>query len=142
MNEYTLQELKVGMTASFTHKITKEMEDAFRTITGDENPLHQDDAFAREVSAGKFSGHAAFGMLTASLYSTMAGMYLPGKYSLIHSLEELSFTRPVFVGDELTVNGEIVDVDEALRLIRLKVTIRNQAQKVVSKAKMKVLVMK
>lgn len=142
MNEYTLSEIQVGMKASFQREITLDMENRFREISGDENPLHQDDAFAGEISGGKFQSHVAFGMLTASLYSTIAGMYLPGKYSLIHSLEELSFMKPVFVGDVLTVSAEVVDKDEALRLIRLKVTIKNQDNKSVSRAKMKVLVMK
>ena len=142
MNEYTLSEIEVGMQASFVKQITPAMEDAFREISGDDNPLHRDDDFARELSEGRFGGHAAFGMLTASLYSTMAGMYLPGKYSLIHSFDELSFVNPVFAGDELEVSGKVVDKNEALKLIVLKVTIKNQDKKIVSKAKMKVLVMK
>lgn len=142
MNEYVFDEIEVGMQASFKKKITKEMEDAFRQISGDENPLHKDNEFAREISEGKFQSHAVFGMLTASLYSTVAGMYLPGKYSLIHSFEEISFMNPVFVGDELTVEAEVTDKDEAFKLIRLKVTIKNQNNKKVSRAKMKVLVMK
>lgn len=73
MNEYRFADIAIGMEASFQKTITTEMEDAFREISGDENPLHRDDAFAREISGGKFSGHAAFGMLTASMYSTMAG---------------------------------------------------------------------
>ena len=142
MNEYVFDEIEAGMQASFKKKITKEMEDAFRQISGDENPLHKVNEFAREISGGKFQSHAVFGMLTASLYSTVAGMYLPGKYSLIHSFEEISFMNPVFVGDELTVEAEVTDKDEAFKLIRLKVTIKNQNNKKVSRAKMKVLVMK
>lgn len=142
MNEYTISELEVGTKASFTRRITKEMEDGFRSISGDENPLHKDDEFACRISNGKFSQHAVFGMLTASLYSTLAGMYLPGKYSLIHSFEELSFLKPVFVGDELFVEGEVTDKDENLGLIRIKVMIKNQNNTSVSRAKMKVLVMK
>lgn len=142
MNEYSIAEIEIGTKATFKRQITKAMEDAFRMISGDENPLHKDDTFAVKVSDGKFKSHAAFGMLTASLYSTVAGMYLPGKYSLIHSFEELSFMKPVFAGDELTVDAEVTDKDEALKLIRLKVTIKNQHNKFVSKAKMKVLVMK
>lgn len=142
MNEYTFDEIKVGMAASFTRVITKEMEDSFRVISGDDNPLHKDDDFALQVSEGRFKGHAAFGMLTASLYSTAAGMYLPGKYSLIHSFDEISFMKPVFVGDELTVNAEVTDKIDGLKMIRLKVEIKNQNNKKVSKAKMKVLVMK
>lgn len=142
MNEYAIGDIEIGMEASFSKVITKEMEDSFRIISGDENPLHKDDDFARECSGGKYKGHVAFGMLTASLYSTIAGMYLPGKYSLIHSLEEISFLKPVFAGDELTVSGEVIDKNEDLRLIVLKVKISNQDKKVVSRAKMKVLVMK
>ena len=142
MNEYTLKDIVIGLEASFTKKITSEMEDTFRVITGDDNPLHRDDEFAREIGGGKFRSHASFGMLTASLYSTIAGMYLPGKYSLIHSFDEISFLKPVFAGDVLTVTGTVVDKNEDLKLIMLKVVIRNQDNKMVSRAKMKVLVLK
>ena len=97
---------------------------------------------SNQMGNGKYDSHVAFGMLTASMYSTIAGMYLPGKYSLIHSFEELSFLKPVFAGDVLTVTGEVIDKNEMLKLIRLKVEIKNQDNKKVSRAKMKVLVMK
>lgn len=142
MNEYAMSQISVGMTETFKREITSEMEQAFRMISGDENPLHQSDEFAKEVGNGKFHSHVTFGMLTASLYSTMAGMYLPGKYSLIHSLDEVAFLKPVFAGDVLTVTGEVTDKNEALGLIQLKVIIRNQDNKNVSRAKMKVLVLK
>lgn len=142
MNRYLFSELEVGMKASFEKSITSDMEDAFRQISGDDNPLHRDDEFAREISDGRFDSHVSFGMLTASLYSTIAGVYLPGENSLIHSFEELSFLSPVYVGDRLRVEGEIVDIINDLRLIRLKVKVYNQNNKVVSRAKMKVLVMK
>lgn len=142
INDWELSEIAVGMKASFKRTITSEMEDAFRCISGDENPLHHDDVFACEISKGKFKKHVSFGMLTASLYSTIAGMYLPGKNSLIHSFEEISFLKPVFVGDTLTVEGQVVDKLDDLKLIRLKVTIYNQDKRVVSRAKIKVLVMK
>ena len=142
MNEYTFSEMCVGMSEMFQREITSAMEHSFRELSGDENPLHQDDVYAREVGMGKFSSHVVYGMLTASLYSTIAGMYLPGKYSLIHSFEEISFLKPVFAGDILTVVGEVIEKEEALKLIRLKVAINNQDGKCVSRAKMKVLVLK
>ncbi len=142
MNELPFDEIKVGDRAEFRKVITGEMEDAFREISGDENPLHRDDEYASEIGDGRFQSHVSFGMLTASLYSTIAGMYLPGKYSLIHSFDELSFLKPVYAGDELTVTGEVVDRIPDLKLIILKVNIRNQDGKLVSKAKMKVLVLK
>lgn len=142
MNEYVFSEIEIGMKESFQKTITLEMEEAFRQITGDENPLHKDDEFAKEISGGKFQGHAVFGMLTASLYSTLAGMYLPGKYSLIHSFDEISFLKPVFVGDILMVSAQVTDKEDSLGLIRLKASIKNQDNKLVSRAKIKVLVMK
>lgn len=142
MNEYTFSDVRVGMKESFTKEITNEMEDAFRMICGDENPLHWDDKYTKEVFDKKYEKHVTFGMLTASLYSTIVGVYLPGKYSLIHSFDELSFMKPVFAGDVLTVVGEVMDIDEALRLIRIKVVIKNQLEEKVSKAKMKIKVLR
>ena len=142
MNRYRLSDINVGMKESFVRTISSDMELGFRVISGDENPLHKDDQFARDISNGKYEKHVSFGMLTASLYSTFAGVYLPGENSLIHSFEELSFLRPVFVGDRLEIEGEVIDKQVDLRLIRLKVIIRNQNNKVVSRAKMKVLVLR
>ncbi len=142
MNEYTIDQIEVGMSEKFSKTVTKEMEDGFRLITGDENPLHQDDLYAKEISDGGFKGHVSFGMLTASLLSTLAGVYLPGKYSLIHSIEDISFKKPVYVGDELTVTGEVTDKNVDLKLIMIKVDVKKQDNSTVCKAKMKVLVMK
>lgn len=142
MNEYTFDEIQPGMTVSFSKIINPEMEDLFRKITGDNNPLHRDDEFAREISNNKFGKHATFGMLTASLYSTLAGMYMPGKYSLIHSFDEISFIKPVYLGDTLNVQGVVDDVNPSLKLIQLKCKITNQNNKLVSRAKMKVFVLK
>ena len=142
MNEYTYNEIDINHTERFKIVITQEMEDCFRHITGDLNPMHSDDEFVKEVSSGKFKKHICFGMLTASLYSTFAGMYLPGKYSLIHSLESVDFKMPVYVGDELTVSGIVKEKQDGLNLIIIDIIIRNQDGKVVSKTRMKNLVQK
>ena len=141
MNEYLYDQIEIGMSESFMSSVTMEMEDSFRVITGDMNPLHRDDDFARDVGNGKFKGHVAFGMLTASLYSTIAGVYMPGKYSLIHSMD-IKFQKPVYAGDLLKVTGTVVNKQDGLKLIELKVNITNQENKCVSKANMKVLVLK
>ena len=142
MNEYTFEQIEIGHKESFVKTITTEMEDAFRKMTGDENPLHKVDSFAVEIGEGKFKSHVTFGMLTASLYSTLAGVYLPGKYSLIHSIANISFKKPVFAGDELTVTGVVKDKQDELKLLLVEVKITNQNGKVVSKADMKILVQK
>lgn len=140
MNEYRFSDLKIGQAESFEVQVTKEMEDRFREITGDINPLHRDDSFARDIGDGKFNGHVVFGMLTASFYSTLAGVWLPGKNSLIHSLD-IKFQKPVYAGDKLVVRGEVIDKQDELKLIRVKAVIRNEKNESVSKAEMKILVM-
>ena len=141
MNTYCFSEVFVGQKESFEVTITEETEKCFRNLTGDCNPLHHDDAFACEIGDGRFKSHVIFGMLTASYYSTLAGVYLPGKYSLIHSMN-IKFQKPVYPGDTLTISGEITDKQEELKLIQVKGTIRNQNGQNVSKADMKVLVLK
>lgn len=141
MNEFSFRELYYGQSESFRVTVTKELEDCFRMMTGDVNPLHLNDDFAQEVGNGKFRSHVTFGMLTASFYSTLIGVYLPGKYSLIHSLD-IKFQKPVYMGDELTVMGEVIGLQEELKLIQIKATIKNQMSQKVSQADIKVLVMK
>lgn len=141
MNEYTFSELYIGQKESFEVRITETEEECFRNLTGDCNPLHRDDAFACEIGNGRFKSHVTFGMLTASYYSTLAGVWLPGKYSLIHSMN-IKFQKPVYPGDTLTISGEITDKQDELKLIQVKGTIKNQNGQNVSKADMKVLVLK
>ena len=138
MNAYHFSDLQIGMTESFSHVVTEKEEDSFRGITGDLNPLHRDDTFAVENGQGKFKKHVTFGMLTAAFYSTLAGMYLPGKYSVIHSLE-IKFIKPVYAGDELKITGTISGLQDVLRLLEIKARIENQDGLCVSKAKIKVL---
>ena len=67
---------------------------------------------------------------------------MPGKYSLIHSVDQISFKKPVYAGDVLTVRGTVEDKQDGLNLIKLKVRITNQENKCVMTAGMKVLVQK
>ena len=136
MNNYKFEELTVGMTESFKVLITEEMLDAFKGITGDVNPLHNDEEFAK---AKGHPGRVAYGMLTASFLSTLAGVYIPGERSLIQQVET-KFANPVYIGDELTVKGEITELIESVQRLELKVTITNQNGKKVLRGKMQILV--
>lgn len=128
MNEYTIDTMYEGLTESFTVNITQEMLDSFRTITGDTNPMHTDDEFAKQNG---FPQKIAYGMLTASFISTLAGVYLPGRHCLIHSVET-NFVKPVFVGDTLTVQGICKTVDKRFGQAVIQISIKNQnGQKVV-----------
>ena len=131
MNRYTIDTIKVGLKYSFESEVTSEKLQAFTLISGDFNPLHTDKEHAVK------RGHpdvVVYGMLTASLYSTLVGVYLPGELALLQEVQT-QFKRPVYVGDTLTLEGEVVDVHTLLRRIEIKAVIRNQHGKVVSKAK-------
>ena len=134
MNEYRYEEIDTGQRESFSVTVTEEMMLSFRTITGDINPLHNDEDYA--VSKGH-PGKVVYGMLTASLLSTLAGVYLPGKNSLIHEVK-IKFSKPVYIGDTLTVEGIVEEKHDVYSLIILKVLIRNQNGDKVLKATMQV----
>ena len=136
MNNYKFEELNVGMTESFKVTITEAMLEAFKGITGDVNPLHNDEEFAK---AKGHPGRVAYGMLTASFLSTLAGVYIPGERSLIQQVET-KFAKPVYIGDELTVTGEITELVESVQRLELKVTITNQDGKKVLRGTMGILV--
>lgn len=136
MNRYTYEELNTGHKESFTVTVTERERDMFREITGDVNPLHNDEAYAKEKGHDKC---VAFGMLSASYLSTLAGVYLPGERSLIQKTE-VQFRKPVYVGDTLTVSGEITEKNDTFRIIVLKVEIKNQDGVKVVKGKMEIAV--
>ena len=110
------------------------MFDKFKEITGDINPLHNNEDFAKDLG---HKGRVAFGMLTASFLSTLAGVYLPGERSLIHSVET-KFTKPVYIGDVLNVSGEVVEINDTVNQIVLRVAIKNQNEEKILRGKMKV----
>ena len=122
MNHYTLAEMTPGLTEEFTVTVTPEMMDAFRAITGDVSPIHIDADYARGRG---FPGRVVYGMLGASFFSTLAGVYLPGEHCLLHGVE-CKFARPVFIGDVLTVSGTVTEVNETFREITVKAVITNQ----------------
>ena len=101
-NAYGYGEIREGQTECFRVEVTAEKMELFEAITGDQNPLHLDDGFARQMG---YDGRVAYGMLTASFYSTLAGMYLPGRWSLIHSVEA-KFLRPVPPSDHKSGNPQ------------------------------------
>lgn len=134
MNCYKWEELKVGLTESFEILINDAKMKAFCEMTGDMNPLHSDEEFAKKQG---YPLKVGFGMLTASFLSTLAGVYLPGERSLIHAVD-IKFVRPVFPGDCLTVTGRVEELNDTVRQIVLKVVIVNQMQEKVLRGKMKV----
>tara|TARA_B110000211_G_C14041625_1_gene537044 strand:- start:267 stop:686 length:420 start_codon:yes stop_codon:yes gene_type:complete len=134
MNEYLFSEIKLGIKHSFTVEINKDMMQKFLDISGDNNPMHLDVTYAKSKG---MKSRVAYGMLTSAFYSKLVGVYLPGKFSLLHSID-LQFTKPVFIGDKLTVFGEVFEINEIFRQIVVKAFISNQDMQKISRAKIKI----
>ena len=131
MNRFAYDDLTVGQTAEFSREITAEMMESFCRISGDTNPLHNDAQFAKSKG---YDSVVVYGMLTASLYSCLAGVYLPGCNCLLHSVHS-DFLKPVFVGDVLTVSGRVSEKVDTFRQLIIRAVIRNQDGVKVSRAR-------
>lgn len=136
MNKYTIENLREGTTESFEVSITEEMYERFREISGDVNPLHNDTDYAKKKG---YKDKVCYGLLTSSFYSTLAGVYLPGEHSLIHSID-IKFLKPVFAGDKLVITGKVSEIFAEMQMIVVKAKIENQNSKIVSKAAIKILI--
>jgi 3-hydroxybutyryl-CoA dehydratase len=131
MNEFIFDELKIGEEATFGAEITEEMMGNFFAISGDSNPLHLEQEYAHKFG---FKGRVVYGLLTSSFYSTLVGVYLPGKYALLQGIKKINFLKPVFIGDQLRISGQISHVNEAYKVVEIKARIINQKEEVVSDA--------
>lgn len=133
MNYYHYEDLHIGQKEEFSVEISEQMLESFENISGDNNLLHKDDEFAK---AHGYQQKVVYGMLTSSFLSTLGGVYLPGAYCLIQSVET-KFIHPVFVGDKLLVTGTVIELNDSVRQIVLSVTITNQDDRKVLRGKMK-----
>lgn len=125
----TFQDLDIGQTATFAKTITEADIGHFVAITGDVNPLHVDAEFAANTFFGQRVVH---GMLSASLFSTMVGMHLPG-IGAIYRSQTIEFKRPVYIGDTLTALFTITRINSTLNRIEIDASIENQhGQQVIS----------
>ena len=135
MREYKFRDIKLGLEESFNVNLSEEMLLLFKKVTGDINPLHNDLDFARSHGQKE---KVVYGMLTSSFLSTLAGVYLPGKYSLIHEVKIL-FKKPVFLSDSpLTINGKVVDINDMFKQFTIDFSIVNKNHEKVVRGLMKV----
>jgi len=122
-----LHELTVGMSASYTKTITETDVYLYAGISGDANPVH-----INEVAAGAsiFKTRVVHGMLSASLISTVLGMYLPGPGS-IYAKQDIKFLAPVYFNDTITATCTIKEIISEKKRVILDTVVTNQDGKMV-----------
>ena len=135
--EMKLVDLSIGQKVEFTEVISESMIEEFAKLSGDYNPHHVDESYARKT---RFKKRICHGMLLGSLFSRLIGMHLPGKHSLYFS-QSLNFLYPAFIDDKVTVEGEVVKISRSTGIITLKtrITKENNIELVTGEAKVVLL---
>jgi len=123
----TIDELKVGDTAKFSKTISESDIYLFAGITGDLNPAHVNEDYAKNTF---FKTRIAHGMLSASFISAVIGTMLPGP-GTVYMRQEVSFLAPVKIGDTVTAIVEVAEIMADQKKVRLKTYCINQEDKTV-----------
>src|SRR5271165_4024679 len=109
------EDLSVGMRETISKTVQNEDVIGFAELSGDHNPIHLSEHFARKT---RFGGRIVHGLYTASLISAVIGMRLPGPGSVYIS-QSLNFLGPVKIGDVIEVSVEVMELTEKGRRVRL-----------------------
>ena len=113
---YSLEDLSVGMSAIYEHVVTENDVVQFADISGDRNPVHLDEAYARTT---RFKGRIVHGMLSASFISTAIASKLPGPGSIYLS-QNLKFRAPVRAGDTVEARVTVTEIIPDKNRVALK----------------------
>jgi acyl dehydratase len=112
----------VGTRASWTRTITADDVEAFARFSGDRNPLHFDPGFAAARRVGRL---VVQGGLTTGLFNALVAMELPGPGSVfLH--QEWDYPAPVYIGDTVTAEAEVIDARADKPITRLRCVARRQ----------------
>lgn len=123
----TFDQIGIGEKARFSKTLTETDIYLYAGITGDLNPVHINTEFARKAIFGRPVAH---GMLTGGLISTVIGTKLPGP-GAVYLSQVLKFRSPVFLGDTITAEVEVIEKVEGKNKVRLRTTCYNQEGRVV-----------
>ena len=125
-----------GDRVSFTKTVTEEDIVDFARVTGDEQPLHLDPDFGKRTRFGKRIAH---GMLSAGYISAALGTKLAPGWVVVYLQQQLRFRLPVAIGDTITANGEVKEIDGEKRIATLQTDCVNQEGAVVVQGEAKVM---
>ena len=114
------EDLSVGMRETISKTVENEDVIGFAELSGDHNPIHLSEHFARKT---RFGSRIVHGLYTASLISAVIGMRLPGP-GAVYISQTLNFLGPVKIGDVVDVSVEVVELTEKGRRVRLQCVCR------------------
>ncbi|MHA2075384.1 MAG: MaoC family dehydratase [Candidatus Hodarchaeales archaeon] len=132
----TFDEIIIGQIAKYTRTITETDIEKFADVSGDHNPVHMNEEYAKTTI---FKGRIAHGLLSASFISTVLASQLPGPGS-IYLKQELKFLKPVRIGDNITTKVEVLKKDVEKKRVTLSTVCINQESKIVIEGKAVVMI--
>jgi len=121
------EEIGIGDAASFSKTVSESDIYTYAGVTGDLNPAHIDEEYAKKTM---FKGRIAHGMLGAGFISTVLGTKLPGP-GTIYLSQELRFKAPVRIGDTVTATCKVIGKEEIKRKLTMETVVVNQDGKVI-----------
>ncbi len=119
--------LAVGDRAARSLTLTEQHVRTFAELSGDYNPLHFDEAFVRKTKFGRL---VVQGGLTTGLLHALVAMDLPGPGTVFLS-QNWKFTAPVFIGDTITAEAEVLSVHATKPVTQLRIVVKRQDGEVV-----------
>jgi len=114
----SIEELQIGQSDTYERIVTEKDIEDFAKISGDDNPVHLNEDFAKTTI---FKGRIAHGMLAASFISTTVGTKLPG-YGAIYISQSLRFKAPVKIGDKVITTATIKDINTERKRVTMSTT--------------------
>ncbi|MFW9904093.1 MAG: MaoC family dehydratase [Candidatus Thorarchaeota archaeon] len=122
MVAFSFSEIKIGQKAEIKRIISDEDIRKFAEISGDRNPIHLDEEFAKKTF---FQGRIAHGMFSAALISAVLANKLPGPGS-IYLKQEIRFIKPIRIGDTILVTVEVIKKEDEKERVILRTSCINQ----------------
>ncbi len=122
VENHTFEELQIGQSARLMRTLTPQDIQAFAAVSGDTNPAHLNPAYANETL---FHGVIGHGMWSGALISALLGTQFPGT-GTIYLDQALHFSRPVRIGDTLTVSATVIAKDDQKKMVELACEVVNQ----------------
>lgn len=110
---YDIEDLKIGMSASYSQTISDSDIKSFAGISGDRNPVHMDKEYAEN---SRFKKRIAHGMISSSFFSALFGTKLPGE-GCVYVSQTLKFRKPVYIDDTVTATVVIERIDKEKRRV-------------------------
>ena len=110
---FQLEDISIGMEVSYSQTITDADVKAFAGLSGDKNPVHMDDEYAKN---SRYKKRIAHGLLSASFFSALFGTKLPGE-GCVYVSQNLKFIKPVYLDDTVTATVVVTSIDSSRRRI-------------------------